>query len=206
MARRIFNIPILLIIPICLLLIVIVAGAYRFSLDEDKMMDKFAAASSMDPVVHSLFDVTLPGVLVLPVPEITANTVFSDFDAERSVATGQYDSGAERGTVTLYKTPQLEFDFKLGKGFVVLASVSNQGSGHFYYLVSFGLDSQRTRLVALDNYFLGDRVKMTAMDNEVGHISIKFLTHAIEQAMAEEPQQKMEKQLVVDDLGRFSEK
>ncbi|MGR5266557.1 hypothetical protein ACPV5R_02295 [Vibrio astriarenae] len=206
MGRRIFNIPVLLLIPLALLLIVIVAGVYRFSLNDDEIMDKFSSSQSADSVVEAIFGLKVPNVLVIPVPETQANAVFSEFNFEHQIALASFDSGKERGTVVMQRHPQVTTDLKLGQGFVSVISVSNQGSGNFYYLVSLGLDRQRTRLVALDRYFLGDRVLVSKLQNEVDHISIIYYEHGVKQAMSDDPSQKVEKQLVVNDLGKFIEK
>ncbi|QIA65872.1 hypothetical protein GT360_20415 [Vibrio astriarenae] len=206
MGRRIFNIPVLLFIPLVLLFIVIVAGVYRFTLKDQEIMDKFAAAQVSDPVVEQLFDLRLPVALVMPLPETLANAVFTQFHQEHQLASATYDSGQERGIVTISKHPQLPVPLKLGQGVLAIATVSNQGSGLFSYLVSFGLDRQRTRLVTLDSHFLGDRINVTDLLNEADHISIIYFEHAPQQAMADEPTQKVEKQLIVNDLGKITQK
>ncbi|GAL09687.1 hypothetical protein JCM19233_664 [Vibrio astriarenae] len=61
-------------------------------------------------------------------------------------------------------------------------------------------------MVTLDSHFLGDRINVTDLLNEADHISIIYFEHAPQQAMADEPTQKVEKQLIVNDLGKITQK
>ena len=80
--------------------------------------------------------------------------------------------------------------------------ISNQGSGVFYYLGLFKHDQQRSRVVLVDQLFLGDRVKIQTLDvaqqsdsksqNKLtGQGFIGFTQHSAEQSFAETPSEKV---------------
>ncbi|MGL6260125.1 hypothetical protein [Vibrio sp. WXL103] len=206
MGRRIFSMPVLLFIPLALLVIVSVAAVYRFSLSDEQIVAKFIPAQEANPVVKAVFGLSLPGALVMPVPETNANVVFNRIDVDKALVLGDYDSGQERGQAALLFAPITAVELALGRGFIAVVVVSNQGSGHFYYLASFGVDRQQTRLVALDSYFLGDRIVPEGLSLEGHSLTVNYLQYAPGQALAEDPQEKAEKQLFVSINGTFSDK
>lgn len=56
MPRKKLPIPLILLIPLCLLAVVIVAGIYRFSLSDEEILAKFPSQQNVqaDPVVEAI--------------------------------------------------------------------------------------------------------------------------------------------------------
>lgn len=85
-----------------MLVVVIVAGIYRFSLSDEEILAKFPSAQvSYDPVVETVFDLKTTNPWTIKVPETNAFAFIKELDTTRSIAFGRYDSGAERGVVTV---------------------------------------------------------------------------------------------------------
>ncbi len=68
--------------------------------------------------------------------------------------------------------------------------VTTQGSGAFYYIGLFKFDAVPSRVVLLNSVFIGDRIKMSSLKwNSDTQISLSYLQHGEDQAMAEQPNQ-----------------
>ena len=203
MKKKILPIPLILLIPIVMLVVVIVAGVYRFSLSDEEILAKFPSSQvSYDSVVETVFDLKTTNPWTIKVPETNAYAFINEVDEPQSLAFGRYDSGVERGVVTV--DTQKLFVSKLGEThfYVAPMSVSNQGSGVFYYLGLFKHDQQRSRVVLVDQLFLGDRVQIQTLEvakqegtqskgKQSGEGFIGFTQHSAEQSFAEAPSEKV---------------
>ena len=216
MKNRILPIPLILLIPIVLLAIVIVAGAYRFSLTDEEILAKFPSSNvQVDPIVLSVFQLKATNPWTIKVPETNAYAFIDEIIEEQGIAVGRYDSGVERGTVSvavgniqlsegvqalddvqeLKDAQALKFVQSNQAGeplFVAPMWVSNQGSGVFQYVALFKFDQHRSRMILVDQLFIGDRVKITDLkitqEKENRNTGVvEFLQHSTSQAKAELP-------------------
>lgn len=196
MKKRKLPIPLVLLTPIVLLVIVIIAGIYRFSLTDEEIMAKFPAhVVEYDPIVRDLFSINSPNPWTIAIPETHAFALINQF--ESGIASGNYSSGAERGVVSIDSRFLTQVDGNKISGNVLheaiaVMSVSNQGSGLFYYLVMFRYDDARQRMVLTDEVLLGDRIDVSMLKVQDAEVAVVFYQHAPQQAMAEKPNQKME--------------
>ncbi|MGB2147154.1 MAG: hypothetical protein ACPHZ7_09350 [Vibrio toranzoniae] len=203
MKKKILPIPLILLIPIVMLVVVILAGVYRFSLSDEEILAKFPSSQvSYDPVVETVFDLKTTNPWTIKVPETNAYAFINEIDAPKAIAFGRYDSGVERGVATVDTKSLAAVTLGEATFFVAPMWISNQGSGVFYYLGLFKHDQQRSRVVLVDQLFLGDRVKIQTLDvtqqpdsksqNKLtGQGFIGFTQHSVEQSFAETPSEKV---------------
>lgn len=165
MKKKILPIPLILLIPIVMLVVVVVAGVYRFSLTDEEILAKFPSSQvSYDTVVETVFDLKTTNPWTIKVPETNAYAFINEVNEAKSLASGRYDSGVERGVVTVDTQKLLGVELGDTNIFVAPMWVSNQGSGVFYYLGLFKHDQQRSRVVLVDQLFLGDRVQIQTLE------------------------------------------
>ncbi|NVN80452.1 MULTISPECIES: hypothetical protein [unclassified Vibrio] len=203
MKKKILPIPLILLIPIVMLVVVILAGVYRFSLSDEEILAKFPSSQvSYDPVVETVFDLKTTNPWTIKVPETNAYAFINEIDAPKAIAFGRYDSGVERGVVTVDTKSLSAVTLGNASFFVAPMWISNQGSGVFYYLGLFKHDQQRSRVVLVDQLFLGDRVHIQTLDvaqqpdsqsqkKLTGEGFIGFTQHSAEQSFAEPPSEKV---------------
>ncbi|MEZ8061210.1 MULTISPECIES: hypothetical protein [Vibrio] len=203
MKKKILPIPLILLIPIVMLFVVILAGVYRFSLSDEEILAKFPSSQvSYDPVVETVFDLKTTNPWTIKVPETNAYAFINEVDVPKAIAFGRYDSGVERGVATVDTKSLAAVTLGEANFFVTPMWISNQGSGVFYYLGLFKHDQQRSRVVLVDQLFLGDRVKIQTLDaaqqsdsksqNKLtGQGFIGFTQHSAEQSFAETPSEKV---------------
>ena len=189
MKKRLLPIPLILLIPIVLLVVVIVAGVYRFSLDDEEILAKFPSqvqgqAKSHDGVMQQVFHLSTPNPWTISVPESHAFALIDQIDEKQQWALGRYDSGAERGQLSV----SLDWLTVLDKQqYLSIMTVSNQGSGIFYYLASFKYDQQRQRLVLVDETLLGDRIQIDKLNVDSSAVQVSYHQHGATQSYAEQP-------------------
>lgn len=203
MKKKILPIPLILLIPIVMLVVVILAGVYRFSLSDEEILAKFPSSQvSYDPEVETVFDLKTTNPWTIKVPETNAYAFINEIDAPKAIAFGRYDSGVERGEVTVDTKSLSAVTLGNASFFVAPMWISNQGSGVFYYLGLFKHDQQRSRVVLVDQLFLGDRVQIQTLDvaeqpdsqsqkKLTGEGFIGFTQHSAEQSFAEHPSEKV---------------
>ena len=184
MKKRLLPIPLILLIPIVLLIIVTIAGIYRFSLSDEEILAKFPQqASQQDSVVASVFGLRTPNPWTVKVPDSSEFTFIEKIESEQ-YALGQYANGEERGTVTFDLERMTKVDASTYAG---VLTVSNQGSGVFYYLALSKYDEFRQRMVTKEAVLLGDRIKVNQVAMKGQLISVELLERDENQAMAQEP-------------------
>ncbi|EGU48482.1 hypothetical protein VII00023_18189 [Vibrio ichthyoenteri ATCC 700023] len=189
MKRRLLPIPLILLIPIVLLVVVIIAGVYRFSLDDEEILAKFPAqaqsqAERQDSVMQQVFALSTPNPWTISVPESHAFALVDHIDAENHWATGRYDSGSDRGQVSVSLQRLVEV---AEHQYVSVMTVSNQGSGVFYYLTSFEYDLKRQRLVLIDTVLLGDRIAVDNLSYASSLVQLSYRQHGAKQSYADLP-------------------
>ncbi|WP_299692282.1 hypothetical protein [uncultured Vibrio sp.] len=202
MKKRILPIPLILLIPIAMLAVVIVAGIYRFSLSDEEILAKFPSSQvSYDPVVEAIFDLKTINPWTIKVPETNAYAFINEVDELKSLAFGRYDSGLERGMVTVDTQRLSAVTLGEARFFVAPMAVSSQGSGVFHYLGLFKYDQQISRVVLIDQLLLGDRVQIQILEfaqhpdsqsrNQlVREGFVGFTQHSTTQSFAEAPSEK----------------
>ncbi|MGF1756138.1 hypothetical protein L4C33_21445, partial [Vibrio makurazakiensis] len=141
----------------------------------------------------AVFDVRATNPWTVQVPENKAFAFIDEFDASLAQASGRYDSGSERGVVTVFIDHLSPADIDGQAYFFAPMSVSNQGSGVFFYLAQFKFDVQRSRVILNDSIYLGDRIKLDELNIEQGHGVVSYFEHSQGQAMAEEPKKSTAK-------------
>ncbi|ELP5727229.1 hypothetical protein QTV44_000411 [Vibrio vulnificus] len=200
MRKKILPIPLILLIPIVMLLVVIAAGLYRFSLDDHEIMAKFPSQQvKADFIVELLTGKKTPNPITVIVPETKAIALISELDVQQQMAMGRYDSGAERGTVMVWLEYWRSLRAQSSNWYVAPVSVSNQGSGHFYYLGLFKFDSVPQRVVMMDANYLGDRVLIKSLEKvDEDRLAIVFYTHASDQSFVEQPVERVVRHFFVD--------
>ncbi|WP_373960308.1 hypothetical protein [Vibrio gigantis] len=203
MKKKILPIPLILLIPIVMLVVVILAGVYRFSLSDEEILAKFPSSQvTYDPVVETVFDMKTTNPWTIKVPETNAYAFINEIDVLKAIAFGRYDSGVERGVVTVDTKSLSAVTLGNLSFFIAPMWISNQGSGVFYYLGLFKHDQQRSRVVLVDQLLLGDRVQIQTLDvaeqpdsqlqkKLTGEGFIGFTQHSAEQSFAEAPSEKV---------------
>lgn len=196
MKKRRLPIPLILLIPIVLLVVVVIAGVYRFSIDDEDILAKFPATNQViDPVVEKVFDIRSPNPWTIDVPDSHAFAFIDIFDQSQQLAIGSYDDGAERGQVTV-STKWLTFVDT--NQYVSVMTVSNQGSGVFYYLATFRYDVQRKRMVLANSLLIGDRILIDQLQFQESQLTLNYQQHGENQAMAEQPSESRVAQVTVN--------
>lgn len=186
MKKRLLPIPLILLIPVVLLIIVSIAGIYRFSLSDDEILAKFPNQRPQDnAIMRSVFNIKTTNPWTAKVPDSSAFT-FLDTMTTPPFVTGHYEDGAERGKVMANTDLLVKFDETT---YAVVLSVSNQGSGVFSYLAVSKYDQLRQRMVIKQSVLLGDRVNVKEISATDKLITIKLLEREASQSMSEEPSQ-----------------
>ncbi|MEZ9565912.1 hypothetical protein AB4427_19340 [Vibrio artabrorum] len=199
MKKKILPIPLILLVPIVMLMVVIVAGIYRFSLSDEEILAKFPSSQiTYDPIVDTVFDLKTTNPWTIKVPETNAYAFINRVDNAKALAFGRYDSGVERGVITVDTKKLSTVIMGEASFFVAPMWVSNQGSGVFYYLGLFKFDQKRSRVVLVDQLLLGDRVQIQTLDvtppadgQFTGAGFIGFTQHSSKQSFAEAPSEKV---------------
>ncbi|HDM8194662.1 TPA: hypothetical protein P0E36_000773 [Vibrio harveyi] len=189
--KRILPIPLILLIPIVLLAVVIIAGIYRFSLSDDEIMAKFPQTQAQsNSIVAEVLGIQSRNPWTVQVPEQGAVTFLDEWDKEHGFLKGQYDAGATKGEVLVPTEFIAQRNVSETPWIVAPVIVTTQGSGAFYYIGLFKFDAVPSRVVLLNSVFIGDRIKMSSLKwNSDTQISLSYLQHGEDQAMAEQPNQ-----------------
>ena len=157
--------------------LIILAGIIKFDLlvddiyvqNEDGTVEKFDEAKHgsneyQSKVMLKLFNMRTSNDLTIKIPETEMICKLNDFITIDSteMAKGSYTDGVERGiavldymkitTLNINKSPDQNY-------FVAPFFVSNQGTGVFYYLGLFSINSKELSVNHIDSYLLGDRIK-----------------------------------------------
>ncbi|MBD0786208.1 hypothetical protein HUO09_07615 [Vibrio sp. Y2-5] len=193
MKKRFLPIPLILLTPIVLLVIVVAAGVYRFSLSDQEIMAKFPTTTKQhDPIAKAVFGLDLPNPITVPVPETPSFAFMESWDEQQRWVIGNYDSGSERGSVALDTQRMLKLKgFEESHGYLSVIRVSNQGSGEFNYLALFKYDSLRSRMVMVSSQLLGDRINVQTLAQNGSKVTVELLSHENNVAFSEAPTKSM---------------
>lgn len=184
MKKRLLPIPLILLIPIVLLIVVSIAGVYRFSMSDEEILAKFPnQASQADPIMQSVFGIRTANPWTIKIPDSNAFTFIDDM-TQSPLMTGTFEDGPVRGVVAIDSQTLVQID---STTYLSALSVSNQGSGVFYYLVVYKYDEFRQRLVSKGSAFLGDRIRVQSVEVLDNQAMVKLLERDEYQAMSEEP-------------------
>lgn len=189
MRKRWLPIPLILLTPLLLLVLVVAAGVYRFSLSDEEILAKFPARpAERDMIVGQLFNLQVSAPLTISVPGSFAFALINERDDARHAVLGHYDSGQQRGEVVLDTRTVLKLEqFSQRYGYAGIIRVSDQGSALMYYLALFEFDAQRQRMVMTDSLWLGDRIVVQALEQKDDQLNVSLLTHDENQALSEVP-------------------
>ncbi|WDY54985.1 hypothetical protein [Vibrio fluvialis] len=189
MKKRWLPIPLILLTPIVLLVLVIAAGVYRFSLSDEEILAKFPVQSAQaDAIVERLFGLKVTTPLTIPVPEAASFALIDRWDDQHRWVMGNYDSGSERGQVLLDTHSLLALQGQEKRyGYAGIIRVSNQGSGVMNYLALFQYDELRLRMVMVDSQWLGDRVEIQSVTQNNAQLNVSLLTRGENEAFANPP-------------------
>lgn len=194
-------------------LLVVGAGIYRFNFINDDIyvaqtdgqVVPFDTKSNVDPkhnVMLTLFSFDIDDYwqIQLPNSEAKANlTDLREYD-DLHFATGKYQNGDEHGLVSLdyYKITPLNLG-NIGDEMIFSApfSVSNQGTGNFWYLGLFNLNTKTGEIEQIDTVFIGDRIKLEELKTDepfdvTSSLHVIYLKHSSQQSMSEIPSEKVE--------------
>lgn len=195
------------LLVLLLLITVVLAGIYRFNVTND---DIYVEQSDGQVVKYDAIDnkkvmLTLFGVetdnqwrITLPhsyqaQSQVAVTLTDIRQDSVPPVAIGNYRDGEEVGQVAVdySKITPLNLSNRDDQMvFVVPFTVSNQGSGVFYYLGLFNLNTKQWRMEQLDTLFIGDRVVIESLATDEpfdvsSRLSLRYLEHGEGQSMAE---------------------
>ncbi|MGR6839568.1 hypothetical protein ACU5DF_10830 [Aliivibrio wodanis] len=195
------------------ILFVVAAGIYRFNVTNDDIYVE-KTESNLSPknnVMLTLFSFDIDDYwqIQLPNSEAKANlTELREYDGFH-FATGKYQNGDEHGSVNVdfYKITPLHLgDIEDEMVFSVPFSVSNQGTGNFWYLGLFNLNTKTGEIEQIDTFFLGDRIKIDELKTDepfdvTSSLHVTYFEHSQKQSMAEAPSEKVEQFIKVSIQG-----
>ncbi len=187
MKKRFLPIPLILLTPIVLLIVVVAAGVYRFSLSDEEILAKFPKSNvQIDTIAQQVFGLRLTNPITVPVPDTHSVAFMERWDKAHRWTLGDYDTGTDRGSVALDTELLTPIDGE-DKSYVSVVTVSNQGSGVFTYLALFKFDEHRARMVMVESELLGDRVKVQSIKPTDNKIEVILLIHTKNQPFSESP-------------------
>ncbi|WP_233900316.1 hypothetical protein [Tenacibaculum piscium] len=193
----------ILISIVLVILIVIIAGIYKFNylanqpgydVDGNKI-----EKTHKSEILLKWFNLNTSNSFYIQIPDTNIKCEINEFDSLR-FAKGNYTQGDEKGTVfidnieiiTLNKSPE-------NISYIMIPfSISNQGSGYFKYLGMFKIDYNSKDISQIDEYFLGDRVIINSIKYD-GNDELKVIlkVHSKNQPMSEAPSMLQELNLKV---------
>ncbi|GLT19175.1 hypothetical protein GCM10007938_29570 [Vibrio zhanjiangensis] len=183
--KRILPVPLILLTPIVLLILVVIAGVYRFSLPADSITAKFSRqVTNQDAVMLRVFGIKTPNPWTVKVPETQVYSFIQRLDNGSGLAQGYYQDQAVRGTVTLDTRQLIQLNETL---YAVIMRISNQGTGIFYYLTLFDYDKLRHRMISRDAYLLGDRIEVERLEQQGQNIQVRVKQRKLDQPMVQKP-------------------
>ena len=213
MKEKMKTIKILATTILIIIIIIAIAGIIKFNFINDDIyirngdgtIEKYDEAKHGNGSYHSkvmlkLFNIKTPNDFIIHIPESEMTCKLNEFimiDSTEMIK-GNYTDGVEKGIVVLdnLKITTLNINESKDKNyFIAPFFVSNQGTGVFYYLGLFALDTKEMTVNHIDSYLLGDRIKILSLNSDGNKVHTKFKKHSIKQAMAEEPNE--EKDIVI---------
>lgn len=162
-------------------------------------------------VMLALFSLQTKQYWQIQLPDSTAKAALTELKESNGVhlATGKYQDGDEHGLVSLdyYNITPLHLG-NIDDEMVFSApfSVSNQGTGTFWYLGLFNLNTNTGEIGQIDTFFLGDRIKVNELKTDEpfdvnSSLYVSYFKHDQKQSMAEKPSEKVEQRIKVSIEG-----
>ncbi|MFA1560159.1 hypothetical protein [Aliivibrio fischeri] len=194
-------------------LLIAVASVYRFNFTNDDIyvVDAESSLDTENNVMLTLFSFDIDYYWQIQLPNSKAKaslTELREYDGLH-LATGKYQDGEEHGSVGLdyYKITPLNLgNIDDEMIFSVPFFVLNQGTGVFWYLGLFNLNTKTGEIKQIDTFFLGDRIKVDKLKIDepfdvTSSLHITFFKHSQQQSMAETPSEKVEQYIKVSIEG-----
>lgn len=207
----------LFLLIIVLVTLVILAGVYRFNFTNDDIylvgedgqvtvLGKYA-----NKIILTLFGIQTNKEWAIHVPEtkVKANLNKLISSAPRYLVTGEYSDGEAYGIVSLDYSKITTLNVTTDQDemvFVAPFSVSNQGSGVFWYLGLFTLDTDSGDIKQTDTVFVGDRFRISSLQTEepfdvTSSVLVTFLRHGPTQSMSEVPSESGQQSIKLSAQG-----
>ncbi|MGR5080101.1 hypothetical protein [Photobacterium swingsii] len=198
--------------------LVVAAGVYRFNFTNDDIYVVQAdgqtvplATEDNTSVMRTLFSFYTDKYWQIELPDSSKKvplTEMKDFNGQH-LAVGYYQQGDERGVVSVDYTRMAVLNFTFVEDemmFAVPFSVSSQGSGVFWYLGLYHMNTKYGDIKQIDTFFVGDRVVINTMQTDepfdvTSSIQLTYLAHGPSQSMAESPNKHIEKLIKVTPKG-----
>ncbi|OCH19918.1 hypothetical protein [Aliivibrio sp. 1S128] len=212
----------ILLVILTLILLVVAAGIYRFNFTNDDIyvvqtddqVVPFDTTNNVDPknnVMLMLFSFDIDRYWQIQLPDSEAKAPLTDLRKydDLHLATGKYQDGDEHGLVSLdyYNITPLHLG-NIDDEMVFSApfSVSNQGTGTFWYLGLFNLNTNTGEIGQIDTFFLGDRIKVNELKTDepfdvTSSLYVSYFKHAQKQSMAEIPSERVDQYIKVSIEG-----
>lgn len=194
-------------------LLIAAASVYRFNFTNDDIyvVDAESSLDTENNVMLTLFSFDIDYYWQIQLPNSKAKaslTELREYDGLH-LATGKYQDGEEHGLVGLdyYKITPLNLgNIDDEMIFSVPFFVLNQGTGVFWYLGLFNLNTKTGEIKQIDTFFLGDRIKVDKLKIDepfdvTSSLHITFFKHSQQQSMAETPSEKVEQYIKVSIEG-----
>ena len=212
----------ILLVILTLILLVVAAGIYRFNFTNDDIyvvqtddqVVPFDTTNNVVPknnVMLMLFSFDIDRYWQIQLPDSEAKAPLTDLRKydDLHLATGKYQDGDEHGLVSLdyYNITPLHLG-NIDDEMVFSApfSVSNQGTGTFWYLGLFNLNTNTGEIGQIDTFFLGDRIKVNELKTDepfdvTSSLYVSYFKHDQKQSMAEIPSERVEQYIKVSIEG-----
>ncbi|MGF1690080.1 hypothetical protein [Photobacterium kagoshimensis] len=198
--------------------VVLAAGVYRFNFTHDDIYvvqenGQVVPLATQDntSVMRTLFSIYTDKYWQIELPDSGLKVPLTELknDNGQHFALGRYHQGEERGVVRVDypRITVLNFTFVEDEMmFAVPFSVSNQGSGVFWYLGLFQMNTRYGDIKQLDTLWVGDRVVITALNTDepfdvTSSLQLSYLKHSVKQSMAEKPVEVIKTLLEVTPTG-----
>ena len=196
-----------------LILVILLVGIIRFNFTNDDIYvensdgdivkyasDQLDKIGYQSEVMLKLFSIKTADDLVINIPisdtpptsAAVRLTSLADFGTAQGVAQGDYVAGEERGRVIFDYMKIMAVNLGVPSEriyFVAPFSVSNQGSGVFYYIGLFVQDIKKMNIRHLDSHYIGDRIKVTNINNFDEQITVSFITRSADTSYTDKPDQ-----------------
>lgn len=212
----------IVLVILTVILLVVAAGIYRFNFTNDDIyvvqaddqVVPFDTTNNVDPknnVMLMLFSFDIDRYWQIQLPDSEAKAPLTDLREydDLHLATGKYQDGDEHGLVSLdyYNITPLHLgNIDDEMVFSTPFSVTNQGTGTFWYLGLFKLNTNTGEIGQIDTFFLGDRIKVDELKPDepfdvTSSLHVIYLKHSPQQSMAEAPNEKAEQFIKVSIEG-----
>lgn len=200
---------------------IVAAGVYYFS-GTDKDIHQVqtdgqvvhvtpVGTHSNNNVMLTLFSLQTKQYWQIQLPDSTAKAPLTELKESNGIhlATGRYQDGDEYGVVSVEydKITPLNLGKKSGEMvFTAPFAVSNQGSGIFWYLGLFQLNTSTAVIKQIDTIFLGDRIIIKGLQPDepfdvTSSVQVTFYHYGPKQSMAETPSELVEQHIKVSMAG-----